>query len=116
VLPETEFAIGANRLRPDIAVLAREEFERIGEGRSPVRELPEIAIEIASPSESASEMERKVAAYLEAGVGEVWVVYPRTQHVYVYTGFCAQLVDRESLLTTAFLPGWSLPVGDIFAV
>ncbi len=114
VLPETEFAIGESRLRPDIAVLSRANFERMGEGVSPVRELPEIAIEIASPSESASAMERKVAAYLGAGVSEVWVIYPSTEHLFVHTKSGARLFDRDALLETAVLPGWSLRIGEIF--
>ena len=115
VLPETEFAVGVNRLRPDIAVMSKAKFELIGEGRSPVPELPEIAVEIASPSESAPEMERKVAVYLEAGVTEVWVVYPRTRHLFAHTNAGARLVDREGVLTTDVLPGWSLRVGEIFS-
>ena len=114
VLPETEFAVGENRLRPDIAILSKTKFERMGEGTSPVRELPDIAIEIASPSESASAMERKVTAYLEAGVGEVWVIYPRTEHLFVHTIAGTRMIDRSGSLETPMLPGWSLEVGAIF--
>jgi Uma2 family endonuclease len=114
VLPETEFALGESRLQPDIAVLSRANFERMGEGRSPVRELPAIVVEIASPSESAIKMEGKITSYLGAGVSEVWVIYPDTQHLFVHTTSGAKLFDRNAVLETPLLPGWSLRVSEIF--
>lgn len=91
-----------------------ERYKRAGEGRRPVRELPEIAVEIVSPSDSAARMERKIAAYLRAGVREVWVIYQETEHLYVHTTAGVRLVDRDADLETPVLPGWSLKVGEIF--
>ena len=114
VAADSEFAIGANRLQPDLAVVSMEKFKRVGEGRSPVRELPDLAIEVASASESAIELERKIAAYLEAGVPEVWAIYPGTRHLFVHTTSGGRLVDRNAVLETSLLPGWSLPLAEIF--
>lgn len=114
VAPETEFGLGENRLQPDVAVVAMEKYKRAGEGRSPVREVPEIAVEIVSPSESAIDVERKTAAYLRGRVREVWVIYQETEHIYVYTIAGVRLLDREAILETPVLPGWSLRVGEIF--
>src|SRR5207237_382996 len=75
-LPETDFAVGANRrLRPDIAVLLPAKWTKIDRSRVPVTVPPDTAIEIVSPSESASDLERKIEAYLQAGTTEVWVIY-----------------------------------------
>ena len=114
VSQDSEFAIGGSRLQPDVAVLSKEKLDRIGEGRSPIREVPEITVEIASPSESAIQLERKIALYLEGGVSEVWVIYPDTQHLFVHTTSGAKLFDRHAVLETSLLPGWSLQVSEIF--
>lgn len=45
---------------------------------------PMIAIEIVSRGNAAEEIDRKVAAYLEEGAAEVWVVYPATQSMTVF--------------------------------
>ena len=41
---------------------------------TPFADAPEICIEIVSPSNTASQMSEKAAAYLEAGASEVWLV------------------------------------------
>ena len=76
--------------------------------------LPDLVVEIASPSESAIEMERKIAAYLKAGVNEVWAIYPDTQHLFVHTTSGAKLFDRDAVLETSVLPDWSLRMSEIF--
>jgi Uma2 family endonuclease len=78
--------------------------------------MPDIAVEIVSPSESASALERKVDAYLAGGIAEVWVVYPATRHVFVHTGGgIRKLADAEAL-ASPLLPGWSLPVRNLIEI
>jgi Uma2 family endonuclease len=45
---------------------------------------PMIAIEIVSSANTAEEIDRKVGAYLQAGGGEAWVVYPATRSMTVF--------------------------------
>jgi Uma2 family endonuclease len=44
-----------------------------------------IAIEIVSRGNTAAEIDRKVNAYLEEGAAEVWVVYPATRTMTVFS-------------------------------
>jgi Uma2 family endonuclease len=46
---------------------------------------PMIAIEIVSRGNTAEEIDRKVEAYLQEGGAEVWVVYPATRRMTVFT-------------------------------
>jgi Uma2 family endonuclease len=77
---------------------------------------PDLAVEIVSPGDSASDMHDKVVDYLHAGTRLVWVVYPRSKTVAVYTsGAEGQIVDPDGTLDGGdVLPGLSLPVRDIF--
>ena len=45
---------------------------------------PALAVEIISEGNRAEDMDRKVKTYLANGGVEVWVVYPKTQCVWVY--------------------------------
>jgi Uma2 family endonuclease len=45
---------------------------------------PVLAIEVISEANRAQDMDRKVKTYLANGGVEVWVVYPKTQCVWVY--------------------------------
>lgn len=114
VAQNSEFAIGRHRLQPDVAILSKDKSDRVGEGRTPIRELPGIAVEIVSPSESAVELERKIAVYLEGGVKEIWAIYSATEHLFVHTKSGAKLFDRDAVIETPILPGWSLKVSEIF--
>lgn len=46
---------------------------------------PMLAVEVVSPSNTAKDTQMKVKEYLEAGALEVWLVYPDTRTVYVYS-------------------------------
>lgn len=46
---------------------------------------PLLAVEVVSPSNTAKDMHLKVKQYLEAGALEVWLVYPDTQTIYIYS-------------------------------
>ncbi len=45
---------------------------------------PMIAVEVVSRGNTAEETEGKVAAYLDGGATEVWIVYPRTRCMLVH--------------------------------
>jgi Uma2 family endonuclease len=68
---------------PDVAFFSR---ERIPENAYDVTfwGLPDLAVEINSPSNRASEIQEKVTEYLDAGVRMVWVVDAPTESVTVY--------------------------------
>lgn len=64
----------------------------IARGRLPAEQIPvsyieipaDVVVEVISPRDLALDVEEKVRLYLRHGFGEVWVVYPETQTVYVY--------------------------------
>jgi Uma2 family endonuclease len=116
VLPDSEFALGDyNRLRPDLAILLNERWAKVDRKKSPIRLAPDIAIEVLSPSELANRSLRKVWIYLEAGVKEVWQVSAESQKVLIYKDSkSATILDIGDRLSTPLLPGWDLPVRDLF--
>jgi Uma2 family endonuclease len=68
----------------DVAVNRRTDVgENLPQGWFPGA--PLLAVEVVSPSNTAKDMHLKVKQYLEAGALEVWLVYPDTRTVYVYT-------------------------------
>lgn len=57
------------------------EFVATHGAETPYGRAPEICVEVVSPSNSRKELEEKVAAYLQAGADEAWVVYPKSKRV-----------------------------------
>jgi Uma2 family endonuclease len=52
--------------------------------QTPYDQAPDVCVEVTSPSNSAKELQEKVAAYLAAGAHEVWLVYPRSKRFQFY--------------------------------
>jgi Uma2 family endonuclease len=78
---------------------------------------PDLAIEVVSPEDRWNDVELKVTEYLDAGVRLVWVVDPHTRTVRVYKpGWeMRRLAVGDTLDGGDVLPGFTMPVGDLFA-
>lgn len=77
---------------------------------------PDLAVEMVSPNDTAAEIHAKVNKYLQYGARAVWVAYPDTKTVVVHTASGAQtLAEMDTLDGGDVLPGFTLPVRDIFA-
>lgn len=85
---------------------------------SPIEHIPfppDLAVEVVSPGNSASELHNKVTEYLDAGTLFVWVVYPIPRHVVVHTAQGAKTYrEGDTLDGGHLLPGFTLEVRKIF--
>jgi Uma2 family endonuclease len=116
---ETGYRVGQNpdTVRgPDVSfnLRSRREGERPLSGFVPGS--PDIAVEVVSPSNTAAEMERKVAEYLAAGSQRVWVAYSSTRSVAVHRadGATIAYTGDDAITDEELLPGFSLPLSEIF--
>ena len=77
---------------------------------------PDLAVEVLSPSNTATEVARKVALYLEAGCPLVWVVDGPRRHVHVHRpGRPPRTLGIGDALDGAdVLPGFTLPLAELF--
>ena len=102
---------------PDIAFIT---WGRIPGGRlsedSLAQVVPDLAIEVLSPSNTKAEMARKRREYFEAGVRLVWEVDPRSRTVAVYDEpeRSTVLDVTETLEGGEVLPGFALLLTDLF--
>ena len=76
---------------------------------------PDIAVEVMSPNDRYSEVREKVREYLEAGTPVVIVVDPAKQIAWSYTPEERRLTIDDALTAPAVLPGWELPLRELFA-
>ncbi len=120
VAAETGFTIARN---PDTTRGADVAF--VSKGRLPKRKLtsyfegsPDLAIEVISPSDRASEIATKIEEWLAGGAVSVWVVDPRTQSIQIYRKRrqVLRFVKGEMIDDEPTLPGFSLKVDEAFKV
>jgi Uma2 family endonuclease len=75
---EASVVTSAGVLVADVA-WASDDFMRVRGFETPYTRSPELCVEVVSPSNSRMELREKVAAYLEAGAVEVWIVFPQSK-------------------------------------
>jgi Uma2 family endonuclease len=77
---------------------------------------PDLAAEVVSPNDTASEVQAKVADYLSAGSRLVWVIYPDLRQVAVFDAARANriLAASDQLDGGDVLPGFSLVLAELF--
>lgn len=100
---------------PDIAFVRGERIPP-GELRKFFDGPPDLAVEVLSPEDRTSEVNAKVHDWLEAGCVQVWVVDPETKCVMVYRNprEIRVFTESDTLTCPELLPGFSLPVNEIF--
>ena len=78
---------------------------------------PDLAVEVLSQSNTEGEMERKLQDYFAANVRMVWYVDPQTQTARVYTAADQSVTvgPEQTLSGGDVLPGFELPLKDLFA-
>jgi Uma2 family endonuclease len=113
---DVEFALTENdRVRPDVAVVLGEKASHLNPDKVPVPGAPDIAIEVISPTERASESHDKVRAYLRNGTAEVWQVYPKSRTAQIHCGETSRSLEWSQPVETDLLPGFALQLASLFA-
>jgi Uma2 family endonuclease len=116
---ETGFLVEKNPdtvLAPDCAFVRKERIPPTGIPRKFWPFAPDLAVEVLSPSDRASEVLEKIEEWLAAGTLLVWVVDPAKKVVFVHRpNRKAQLYKQnERLRGEEVLPGFELSVAEIF--
>jgi Uma2 family endonuclease len=94
-------------------------YERLPKGKVPpglLPEVPDLVIEVRSPSDRWGELFAKVGEYLEAGVRVVIVLDEATATASVYRSEELQQIfhNGDALVVPDVLPGFSVPVQQLF--
>jgi len=107
-------------LLPDVGFYAAEKRALIADRSKPIPFAPDLAVEVASPSQDAADMAAKARTYMHGGTRLVWVVWPRSGHIDVWrpgnlaapatTLHAGDTLDGEDVI-----PGFRHPVAAVFA-
>jgi Uma2 family endonuclease len=117
LISENLFALSAlTRRAPDAAII-------LGDRRAELRNakvihiIPEIVIEVLSPSERPAGIHRKLKQYFAAGVKEAWLIDPEAREAEIWTGLTLpeHAFTEADVLVSALLPGFALPLAELFA-
>jgi Uma2 family endonuclease len=102
---------------PDVSFIAWKSLPGRRMPDEPILDLaPDLAVEVLSKGNTRAEMARKVREYFDAGTRLVWIVDHRKRVVRVYTSprDAETLTDADTLDGAPVLPGFGLPVRELF--
>lgn len=79
--------------------------------------VPDLCVEVLSPSNTKKEMALKLKDYFVAGVQVVWLIDPATRSVRVFHSpdAAVTLAETDTLDGGEVLPGFTLALGELFA-
>lgn len=106
-------------LDPDVSFVSN---ERLAATPTPPgrfgRAVPDLVVEIASPSTARRDRTVKKAIYAANSVREYWIVDPRKRAITVFhleaQSFDAGTVFTSGAASSAILPGLAIPLNDVF--
>jgi len=103
---------------PDVAFVSWERIPEDGVPRGFWPGAPDLAVEMASPSNTAEEILEKVFDYLDASARMVWIVHPGTRSVTVYRSRTEIRIlgDEDTLEGEDVVPGFRLPLARLFSL
>lgn len=101
---------------PDAAFIAKDRLPPEGVPSSYSDTIPDIVVEVVSPSDRAGQIQTKIEQWIEHGVKLVWLVHPERRSITVYRSLneVHVLHEDDTLTGDPVLPGFSCPVADIF--
>jgi Uma2 family endonuclease len=101
--------------QPDVSVVSKERTRSVGEDEY-IEGAPDLAVKVVSPSDSAQDLEIKIDQYLASGAKQVWVLYPKTKNVHVFSSNSTPVKfgERQTLTGGELIPGFSVLVADLF--
>jgi Uma2 family endonuclease len=109
VITELRIQVSATRFRiPDVCVILGDTDEQV------LTQPPFLCIEVLSPKDRMSRVEKRIAEFLEMGVSYVWVVDPKTKQAYAATPAEGLCEIKTGVLKTED-PTLEVPLSEIFA-
>ncbi len=100
---------------PDVSFWSREKLPEIPDGYIEVA--PDLIVEVISPGDRYTRVQKKVNEYLEKGVRLIWVVDPEDRSIAVFRdGQKPRVLSENEVLTGEdVLSGFTCRIADLFA-
>lgn len=102
---------------PDCSFVRKDNFPTDFDIKDPFPGVPDLAVEVISPGDSAAEMLEKVRGYLAKGTEQVWVLYPEQAELHQYarnTELVRVYRGEDEVEASAFFPGLQIVTASLF--
>jgi Uma2 family endonuclease len=105
-----------NVVQPDIVYVSRQRYHIVREQK--IEGVPDLLMEILSPSNRRHDVVTKAALYATFAVPEFWLIDPDQESVLVQTwrdGVFVPVTSGDGIARSIVLPGFEIKTADVFA-
>jgi Uma2 family endonuclease len=101
---------------PDVAFIRQERLPSPLPRRGFPVLVPDLAIEVVSPSNTVAKLQRKILDFFEGGVVQVWIIDPFSELATVYRSLSdiAMVKSPNAIIAGDLLPGFQLELAALF--
>jgi Uma2 family endonuclease len=110
---EQEFEFDENAHGPDVSYIVPEKVALWDRKRRVQLFVPDLAVEIISPSNTWLALMKKARHYRRCGTQEVWVVSIDDREIRRLSPDHNDILDENAMLETPLIPGFSIRLGDL---
>ena len=114
VIAEQEYDFLGNAHGPDVSFFGPEKQALLDLHRRVQRFVPDLAIEVASASDTYDSLLRKKERYRRAGTTEVWLIFAENAEITIYGPDRDRILRAGQTVSSELLPGFAIAVNDLF--
>jgi Uma2 family endonuclease len=114
VIAEQEYDFLGNAHGPDVSFFGPDKQTLLDLHKRVQRFVPDLAIEVASASDTYDSLLRKKERYRRAGTTEVWLISAENAEIAIYGPDHDRILHGGHTLTSELLPGFALAVDELF--
>jgi Uma2 family endonuclease len=114
VIGEQEYDFEGNAHGPDVSFFRPAKVPLVNPMKRVQRFVPDLAVEIASESDTYEGLLRKKGRYLRSGTSEVWLISPEAREIAIYTKNGGRILRGSDAITTDLLRGFTITVERLF--
>jgi len=113
VIAEQEFDFLGNAHGPDVSVMGPAKAALLDLDKRVQRFVPDLAIEVASQSDTYEGLMAKKERYLRSGVTEVWLFSLRARELAIYGAHRNLTLRGTDVIGSDLMPGFSITVEEL---
>ena len=114
VIAEQEYDFLGNAHGPDVSFFGPEKQTLLDLYKRVQRFVPDLAIEVASASDTYDSLLRKKERYRRAGTTEVWLISGENAEIAIYGPDHDRILHAGQTVSSELLPGFAIAVNDLF--
>src|ERR1035437_4217867 len=114
VIAEQDYDFLGNAHGPDVSIFGPDKQVLLDLDKRVQRFVPDLAIEVASASDTYDSLLRKKERYRRAGTTEVWLISAENAEIAIYGPDRDRILRAGDTLSSEVLPGFAIAVNDLF--